>query len=563
MEYRAVLCALNAKYIHSSLAPWCLLAGVQAHALPQVHAVVVEGTINEPQDNVLARILAQDPHAVGLSCYLWNIRQTLTLARALKRHNPDVYIVLGGPEVSYNASAVLAEHACIDAVLCGEGEESLPALLNCLASGATPDPATQEIPGLCTRTGETPPCVLAHDPPSPYTPAYLEALHGRIAYLETSRGCPYRCAFCLSGRCGAPRWFSLKDAKQNLLTLARSGARTVKLIDRTFNANAAHANELLAFLLAHCGKEIPPDVCFHFEIAADILQEDTFALLAQAPAGMFQLEIGMQSFHAPTLRAVRRVTDVDRLQANVRRLVALGNMHIHIDLIAGLPQEDFSTFAQSFDTGYALGAQMLQLGFLKLLHGAPMREETDVFPCDFSADPPYEVTQTPWLSARELDMLHGIEDALERVYNAGRFRETAAYVLQATKLTPFAFYSALGTAMPAETTAGMSLDDYTAQLQRACAALPGVHKEALRDAMVRDRLATNATGRLPACLHVQDPALGQAVKLLANDAQTAPPAGVRRGVALLYGAKQICWADYENAHPVTGRYPLHTRPFFD
>ena len=552
--FSAALCALNAKYVHSSLAPWCLLAGVRTFA-PQIDAHVVEGTVNEPPETVLERIASGAPDVVTFSCYLWNIRQTLALAEQLKRRLPGVWIVLGGPEVSYCAADVLSKNPAVDFVLSGEGETSVPALLSCLAQGKAP--CADEVPGLCTREHTAPPCVLSGEVPSPYTPEYLKALNGRIAYLETSRGCPFTCAFCLSGRCGTPRYFELKGVYENILVLANSGAQTVKLIDRTFNANPRHANAILRFLLSHYGKEIPAGVCFHFEIAGDILTEETMALLAQMPLGAVQLEIGMQSFCEKTLEAVRRKTNTERLKANIRRLVAMGNMHIHIDLIAGLPYEDVPTFAESFNTAYALGADMLQMGFLKLLHGAAMREEPQTFPCEFRKDPPYEVISTPWLTADELAMLHGVEDALERMVNSGRFHRTADYFLERTGLTPFDLFQTIGKAAH-EAGAdghGIPLDEYTAFLLETAPRLwTSVTREALRDVMVCDRLESNATGRLPLCLHIADPALGQTVKRLA--ALSPPRPGVRRGVAILYTERQAVYVDYENKNPKTGRFAL-------
>lgn len=552
--FSAALCALNAKYVHSSLAPWCLLAGVRTFA-PQIDAHVVEGTVNEPPETVLERIASGAPDVVTFSCYLWNIRQTLTLAEQLKRRLPGVWIVLGGPEVSYCAADVLSENPAVDFVLSGEGETSVPALLSCLAQGKAP--RADEVPGLCTREHTAPPCVLSGEVPSPYTPEYLKALNGRIAYLETSRGCPFTCAFCLSGRCGTPRYFELKGVYENILVLANSGAQTVKLIDRTFNANPRHANAILRFLLSHYGKEIPAGVCFHFEIAGDILTEETMALLAQMPLGAVQLEIGMQSFCEKTLEAVRRKTNTEKLKANIRRLVAMGNMHIHIDLIAGLPYEDVPTFAESFNAAYALGADMLQMGFLKLLHGAAMREEPQTFPCEFRKDPPYEVISTPWLTADELAMLHGVEDALERMVNSGRFHRTADYFLERTGLTPFDLFQTIGKAAHEAGVDGhgIPLDEYTAFLLETAPRLwSSVTREALRDVMVCDRLESNATGRLPLCLHIADPALGQTVKRLA--ALSPPRPGVRRGVAILYTERQAVYVDYENKNPKTGRFAL-------
>lgn len=559
----AVLFALNAKYIHSSLAPWCLLAGVEKEKPEQVAVVVREGTINEKESDVLNRILDCAPQVVCFSCYLWNIRQTLRLAQQVKQQCPQVWIVLGGPEVSYNAAQVLRENPQVDYILSGEGETSVPMLLECLAKGEDPAACEPQIPGLCARVGdsvlEREPCVLTQIPPSPYSQQYLHTLNGRIAYLETSRGCPYSCAFCLSGRCGKPRFFPLEQAYQDIITLANSGAQTVKLIDRTFNANVHHADAILSFILEHYGREIPEGICFHFELAGDILRESTFALLEKAPPGAFQLEIGMQSFCEKTLAAVRRKTDCRVLQDNIRRLVAMGNMHVHIDLIAGLPYEDLAGFGESFNTGYALGAQMMQLGFLKLLHGAAMREEPEEYPCEFSPEPPYEVIRTPWITPKELDVLRSAEDALERCYNSGRFRGTVAYVLRASEMTPFEFYCRFGAAASRRGTANIPLDEYTQLLYEWCAALPGVEQPLLRDAMVCDRLTTNSSGRLPHCLHVADPMLGKMVRMLAADPQTAPKPGVKRGAAILYGARKAAFVDYTQKNPVTGRYLLHTR----
>lgn len=573
MEGTVVLSVLNAKYIHASPAPWCLAAGINAFApelYPRVH--IAEATVNQPPAGVLAQIVAAAPAVVGFSCYIWNIDATLALCAALKQALPHVMIVLGGPEVSYCAKDVLQKSAQVDYILAGEGEESVPAFLRAIFAqdkpGLLPEPARQGIAGLCGRHSdgtvyESAPCVLRGAVPSPLTAGYAEAIRGRIAYFETSRGCPYSCAFCLSGRCGAPRYFALDSVLPDLLHLANSGTQTIKFVDRTFNANPAHANEILRFILTHYGREIPLGICFHFEIAGDILKEETFALLAQMPVGAVQLEIGMQSFCEETLEAVRRKTDTTVLQENIRRLMKMGNMHIHIDLIAGLPYENLAVFAESFNKGYALGAQMLQLGFLKLLYGSAMRTEAQTYPCTFDENAPYEVRTTPWLSAQNFDVLHRMEDAVARVYNSGRFSLTLNYVLNACGLTPFAFYSGFGAAaQKAGVRWRTTLDDTTAVFQAYCASLDQIDAETLRDCLVRDRLSTNSTGRLPPCLYRQDALLAKVIKHLSAGPAAAPQKGVRRGISLLYAAKSVCWADYipEAYNPVTGRWPLHELP---
>lgn len=572
MNEKIIFGVLNAKFVHASPAPYCLAAGVQAYAPNHYERVqIVEATINQSLEDILKHILQTTPAIVSFSCYLWNIEMTLELTHLIKRELPQTIILLGGPEVSYCATQTLQNNAQIDYILSGEGETSMPAMLSALLRSGTPTLLTEadfpSISGLCARRAngeiyEDQACVLSGDVPSPLSVGYAQAMKGRIAYVETSRGCPYSCAFCLSGRCGSPRFFSLDAVYEDLLRLANSDTRTIKFVDRTFNANPRHANAILRFILTHYGKEIPLGVCFHFEIAGDILREETFELLEQMPLGAVQLEIGMQSFCEKTLEAVRRKTNTTILKKNIDRLVAMKNMHIHIDLIAGLPFEDVHVFADSFNTGYALGAQMLQVGFLKLLHGSAMRDEPDSYPCTFDAKPPYEVSSTPWLSPDDLSLLHRLEDAVERVYNSGRFLRTAKYLLESTGKSPFDFYLQLGLASyEAGLRARVALGDYTAFLFEYCSTLQGVERESLRDCIVRDRFA-NSSERLHVSLHKQDTQLSWVAKRLAISKDTAPLKGIRRNVAILYGADAVCWADYvpQEKNPVTGEWIVHEIP---
>jgi Fe-S oxidoreductase len=552
----AVICALNSQYIHSSLAPWCLLAGVNAFCEAGITARVTEGTINENIEDVVQRITDQNPQAVGFCCYIWNITAAKRLIRLVKSRLPDTVVILGGPEVSYHAEAVLREEPLVSYVISGEGEKPFALLLNAINSGK----GTENIPGVCYRGSDgivvSEPYTPEEEPPTPYTPDYFNALKGRIAYLETSRGCPYSCAFCLSGRCGNVRFFNLERAKREMLLLANSGTQTVKLVDRTFNANRKRSNELFRFIIEHYGTEIPNGVCFHFELAGDLLDDETIRLLSAAPVGAMQLEIGLQSFYGKTLEAVHRKTDMERLKRNIARLISNANMHIHIDLIAGLPYEDLNRFAQSFNTAYSLRPNMLQLGFLKLLYGAPMREQSKEFPCSYSPEPPYEVTETPWLSQRELQLLHRTEDALERLSNSGRFRRTLEYVFRQSGLPPFELFRGFGEYASEKGTERISLDDYTALAYEYFSGLEGVEKTALRDALVCDRLATNSTGRLPAVLRVPDPSLKDVVRQLESGEETRGKKGIKRGAALLYSERCAVYADYIGRNPVTGEYPL-------
>jgi radical SAM superfamily enzyme YgiQ (UPF0313 family) len=552
----AVICVLNSKYIHSSLAPWCLLAGMDAYCEPAITAKVMEGTINEPVENVAQRIIGESPQVIGFCCYIWNISATKQLLRLVKAQLPDTVIVLGGPEVSYNAEELLRDEPFVQYVISGEGEKPFSLLLNAIYRGET----VRNIPGVCYREDNRIVVAAPHtpdeEPPTPYTEKYFNALKGRIAYLETSRGCPYSCAFCLSGRCGSARFYNLERAKKELLLLANSGTQTVKLVDRTFNANRGRAIELYRFIIQNYGTAIPKGVCFHFEIAGDILDEETIQLLATAPLGAMQLEIGLQSFNSKTLAAVNRKTDVERLKNNISRIAENANMHMHIDLIAGLPYEDWNSFANSFNIAYALKPNMLQLGFLKLLYGAPMRDKPEEFPCRYKPLPPYEVISTPWLSEEELVRLHHTEDAVERLSNSGRFRRTLEYLFQQSGMMPFELFFRFGEFAAGTETERIPLDAYTALVFEYFSSQSGIDTAVLRDVMACDRLATNSSGKLPAVLRIQDSSLKAAVRELDETEETRSQKGIKRGAALLYSEHCVVYADYRDKNPITGEYPL-------
>nr|WP_319487204.1 DUF4080 domain-containing protein [uncultured Caproiciproducens sp.] len=552
----AVICVLNSKYIHSSLAPWCLSAGVDTYCGQGISAEVIEGTINEKTEDVAQRIIVQHPQVIGFCCYIWNIDAVKQLVRLVKNQLPDTIIVFGGPEVSYCAEKLLRAEPLVQYVISGEGEKPFALLLNAIHCRET----VQNIPGVCYRSNgqviTVPPYTPEEDPPSPYTQKYFDTLKGRIVYLETSRGCPYSCSFCLSGRCGGARFFDLDRAKKDLLLVANSGTQTVKLVDRTFNANRNRAIELYRFIIQKYGNAIPSGVCFHFEIAGDILDEETLGILAEAPVGAMQLEIGLQSFNPKTLAAINRKTDVARLKNNIQRVVANANMHIHIDLIAGLPYEDFSSFAESFNIAYSLRPDMLQLGFLKLLYGAPMRESPQEFPCQYDEQPPYEVTETPWLSHEELCRLHHTEDALERLSNSSRFRRTLEYLLKQGHFTPFELFFRFGEFAAEKGTDRIPLDDYTALVFEFFSGQSGIDPNVLRDMMVCDRLSTNSSGKLPSVLRIRDPALIKAIHELEDINSNRPGEGVKRGYALLYSEHCLAYADYKNRNPITREYPL-------
>lgn len=554
-ELKTVICSLNSQYIHSSLAPWCLLAGVEDYCHNGICAEVVEGTINEAPQKVLDRILAFRPEVVGFCCYIWNITAVYALVQMIKEELSDCVIVLGGPEVSYNPSEVLSHSILVDYVISGEGEKPFAQLLNAINSGSE----VEGISGLCYRKNGkiviSEPHTPCEIPSSPYTERYFSALNGRIAYLETSRGCPYCCAFCLSGRCGGVRYYDLERAKEEILRLANSGTQTIKLVDRTFNANRSRANELFRFIVEHYGKDIPQGICFHFEIAGDLLDEETIQLLATTPAGSMQFEIGLQSFNIETLVAINRKTNLEKLKKNISDLIANGNTHVHIDLIAGLPKEDLGSFMDSFNAAFALKPHMLQLGFLKLLHGSPMREAPVQFPCEYASKAPYEVLKTPWISRKELELLHDADRALDQLHNRGRFRRTIAYLLNHLEKGPFALFSEFGVFLAQTGEAQRSLDEFTALVYSYFSRQSGIEQTALRDCMVCDRLATNASGKLPKVLQIQDQRLKKAIIALERVNQRKK--AVKRGYALLYKENCLVYVDYVCNNPVTGEYTLN------
>lgn len=552
MNPDAVICCLSAKFVHASLAPWCLLAGVRAYA-PSLEVQVLETTINRPLEETVDRLAALHPRCISFCAYIWNINSLAALLPLVKKALPDTVLVMGGPEVSYRPLEALAQMPDLSGILCGEGERPFPMLLEAIR-GERP---FEEVPGLCRQGDREPPAPFIDyaEPPSPYLPEYFEALNGRIAYLETSRGCPYRCAFCLSGRCGGVRFYPIERAKREMLLLANSGTQTVKLVDRTFNCNRQRAKELWQFVIDEQGRGIPKGVCFHFEIAGDILDDESIAILNKAPVGSIQVEIGMQSFYEPTLEAVHRKTNCETLCRNIRKLVAPGNLHIHIDLIAGLPLETYDLFRRSFEIGFGLGSHMLQLGFLKLLPGSYLREHADELGLYYEDIAPYEVTHTKWLSHEELTLLHGIEDAAERLCNSGRFQGTVDYVLETTGLSPFVFFE--GMAKELGTLSKISLDDYTSLAMHYMEKLPGIDRELLRDHLVLDRLSANGTGRLPPCLQRRDPRLKKAALWLEKNGYPRKK-GIVRGIAFLYGQNALALVDYipQKRHPVLGRWPV-------
>ena len=539
-KMKVIIACLNSKFVHASLSPWCLLAGVREFAKNEYDVSVFESTVNGDMQAFADKIIAEKPDIVAFSCYIWNIIKTLEVCRIIKE-KCGCQIALGGPEVAYRPKDILEKNAFIDYVLSGEGEWVFPGFLDNINGDL------QCVPGLSFRkNGETvsvPEKEYTETPPSPFSEDFFANLNGRISYIETARGCPYRCAFCLSGRCSSLRFFDMQRVKGDITALSRSGTQTVKFVDRTFNANARRADEILLFIKENYGGSIPQGVCFHFEIAGDILKESTFELLSSMPCGAVQLEIGMQSFNEETLRIINRRTDTEKLAENVKRLVSFGNMHIHVDLIAGLTGENLESFRKSFNIGYSLKAHMLQMGFLKLLYGADMRENAEKYPCTFSDEPPYEVISTPWLSADEIRMLKNCEDALDRLYNSGRFLLTLDYLTDEVGIEPFELFFSFGNSVSGEK---KSLCAYSEELFNYFS--DKCDKEILREKILCDLLCCSSAAQVPDVLRINDPIYKKIKKYFIENVDESTK------IAILYSKNQVFAVNRSKEKNLHNRY---------
>jgi anaerobic magnesium-protoporphyrin IX monomethyl ester cyclase len=413
---KILLSTLHAKYVHSSLAlPY--LASACAD-LDGFQFQILELTVNEQHDQLLSKLYAADADVILFSCYIWNTELTLKLASDLKQLSPTAVIVLGGPEVSFGAFELMVRNSAVGCIVRGEGEESCRELLQALAE----ERPLGDIAGITYREGEE---IVANPErdavadldsiPSPFA-AGLVDLSKPLVYYETSRGCPFSCAFCMSSIDSGVRSFAMDRIRRDLRLLMEAGVQTVKLVDRTFNFDAARANEIWRFIL-----EENRSSKFHFEIAAELLTEDNLALLAGVPPGLFRFEIGVQSGGAETLASVARSTSLGKLFENVRRLRSETGVTVHLDLVAGLPGESLDGFLASLQGLFTLNPDHIQVETLKVMKGTPMRSIARKERYAYSESAPYKVLHTPWLNFSEVRRVDGISRLLDQLYNSGRF----------------------------------------------------------------------------------------------------------------------------------------------
>ena len=429
-----LLCAVNAKYIHSNPAVYSLRA--YAGEEYQSYVEIAEYTINQPKGEILADIYRREPDAIGFSCYIWNWSMIQELLVEVRKVLPGTDIWLGGPEVSYDADCILKKYPFLEGIMVGEGEATFRELLGYYAGKEVHD--LHQISGLCLPDGFTAVRPLTDMDSLPFLYNNLDAFENRIIYYESSRGCPYRCSYCLSSIDKKVRLRDMNVVKQELQFFLDRKVQQVKFVDRTFNCNHDHAMGIWNYILEHDNGVTN----FHFEVSADILREDEIALLNKMRPGLVQLEIGVQSTNPDTIKAINRVMNVEKLEQIVASVRAGHNIHQHLDLIAGLPYEDFESFGKSFDRVYKMKPQQLQLGFLKVLKGSEMCERAEEFGICYQSCPPYEVLYTRWLPYKDVLQLKRIEEMVELYYNSNQYTHTLPFLEKAFQ-SPFEMFKAL------------------------------------------------------------------------------------------------------------------------
>ncbi len=449
-----LLTAVNAKYIHSNPAIYSLRAYAGEELQPFVS--LGEYTINQRMEEILADLYQRHPDVIGFSCYVWNISLIKELLGELPKVLPDTELWLGGPEVSYDAPGLLEEFPMLKGIMVGEGEETFKELLTYYVDRENGDqergvdsPELEKIPGLVLGSGVTAPRELTDMDRLPFlysSEKSLQEFANRIIYYETSRGCPFRCGYCLSSIDKKVRFRDLKTVKRELQFFLDQKVSQVKLIDRTFNCSHRRAIEIWSYLKEHDNGVTN----FHFEIAADILNQEELTLLKGVRPGLMQFEIGVQTTNGAVLKEIGRDLNgaeeeqgsIARIERAVRALRSGRNIHIHLDLIAGLPLEDYHSFQRSFNRVYAMEPEQLQLGFLKVLKGTPVWEKAQNYGIVCQDKPPYEVLYTGWISYEEILKLKQVEEMVELYYNSGQFTHTLR-ALEGEFSSPFGLFEAL------------------------------------------------------------------------------------------------------------------------
>lgn len=505
MHMKILYLGISSKYIHTLPAGWFLAEYLKKN---RIEVTEVYHNINEDFDAVLQEVLDFQPDILLLSVYIFNVPFVKKLAEDIRRLRPGCKIIVGGPEADESFPA--------DHTITGEGEEALRRLL---VNGGEKNIDEERID-------------LA-EIPSPYTAERLQNSHGKLIYYESSRGCPFSCAYCMAGLTKSVRYFPLERVYEDLINIVNSGAKIIKFTDRTFNADAIRAEKIIAFIAENFSSK---GVCFHFEVGGDLFRRSTLDLLKGLPNGLVQIEAGVQSLNEKSLAAVNRPFNKELFIRNMAEIIYGGNIHVHLDLIAGLPHETLDTFAQAINQVLVLRPHMLQLGFLKFLKGTPIRKN---FPAKYCAEAPYEVISTPDMSEDELQRLRTVAAVIDKVYNSGRFHYTLEYLFRKFD-TPFSLFSVLA--------------DFFLQRNNE----KNIHKllleflsgtEEAKQLLRFDFLVSNNSRKVPRIL--QRPYSDEFKTLLA---QNKPSREYMLGEFVNNGKPIAVRFDYTKKHPVTGRF---------
>ncbi len=498
-----LLTTLNAKYIHSSLALRYLQAFSRQDTLLQID--LKEFSINEVLADIMAQIYSQQPDILCFSCYIWNIRSILEICRDYKKVSPETIIILGGPEVSYDADKVLRENPVLDFIVRGEGEASFKELLLALDN----ESSYQFLQGISYRSHKE----ICHNPdrplicdldivPFPY-PMNLEDFKDKIVYYESSRGCPFNCSYCLSSTQRGVRYFSMERVKQDLNILLTQEVREIKFVDRTFNCNEGRAIEIMSFLI---DQEAASK--FHFELDVSLISDEMLNFLATVPANRFNFEIGIQSTFPAALQAVQRSYNWEKQSRNIQILKSFNNIHLHLDLIAGLPYEGYSEFAHSFNDVYSLEPDVLQLGFLKLLKGSRMRELASEHGLIYQEEAPYQLLANQYISYSQMITLKQIEEILDKYHNSGDMRLSLAYIVSSVyDNDAFAFFEDFASYWKSENLfqVGHKKDRLYSFLLAFISREHVRHADIVNDLLKYDFLMRNRSDLLPAGLWTYNP----------------------------------------------------------